>query len=333
MAWTGTRHDPYAQIGRGHEKGENKMIIRSEYVTDYAAIGALHVRAFGNRTAEASIVARLRQRRAFDPELSLVAEIEGCVVGHALFSPYRMCLLGETVPAVNLAPMAVDPAYQGRGIGARLITEGHVLAAAKGYVVSILLGHSSYYPRFGYQTHAFGSAQVATPIDEYPQDMLDVHDPTDKDVAMLNALWLHEEGAVDMALEPGPDLLDWLSPDPAVQAAVYTRGSEVVGYTRTSGKELTRPLVFLVRDHEAARAIVATMAHQSGAGASGTEYRLPLHPFSASAGAFGHATCSARETCMACTLGSGSLDEYLTRVRRGERPPGRVIWPVAFDLN
>jgi hypothetical protein len=255
------------------------------------------------------------------------------VVGHALFSPYQMRLLGETIPAVNLAPMAVDPAYQGRGVGARLISEGHVLAAAKGYVVSILLGHSSYYPRFGYQTHAFGSAQVTVPIDEHPRDMLEVHDPTNEDVAGLNALWLHEEGGVDMALEPGPDLLDWLSPDPAVQAAVYTRGSEVVGYTRTSGKEPTRPRVFLARDYEAARAIVATMTRQLGSGASGTECLLPLHPFSASAGAFGRAMCHAREACMTCSLGPGPLDEYLACVRRGERPPGRVIWPVAFDVN
>jgi putative acetyltransferase len=309
------------------------MIIRSEYVTDYANIGALHVRAFSNRIAEASIVALLRQRRAFDPELSLVAEIDGCVVGHALFSPYRMCLLGETISTVNLAPIAVDPAYQGRGVGGQLIAEGHVLAAAKGYAVSILLGHSSYYPCFGYHTHAFGSAQVAVPIDEHSQDTLEIHDPTNEDVAGLNALWLHEEGAVDMALEPGPDLLDWLSPNPAIQATVYTRDSEVVGYTRTPSKEPTRPHVFLARDHKAARAIVATITYQLGADASGKEYLLPLHPFSASAEAFGHATCNARETCMACSFGPSPLDDYLTDVRRGERPPGRVIWPVAFDLS
>ncbi len=66
------------------------MIIRSENVTDYAAIGALHARAFGNRPAEPSIVALLRQRRAFDPEFSLVAEINGRAVGHVLFSAYQM---------------------------------------------------------------------------------------------------------------------------------------------------------------------------------------------------------------------------------------------------
>jgi predicted N-acetyltransferase YhbS len=56
------------------------MIIRPEHVTDYATISALHTHAFGNRPAEAIIVALHRQRRAFDPELSLVAEIKGRVI-------------------------------------------------------------------------------------------------------------------------------------------------------------------------------------------------------------------------------------------------------------
>ncbi|MDQ6660501.1 MAG: GNAT family N-acetyltransferase, partial [Chloroflexota bacterium] len=89
------------------------MIIRPERVTDYAEIGSLHARAFGNRPGESIIVALHRQRSAFDPELSLVAESNGRVVGHVLFSPHQMRLLDQTIPTVNLAPIAVDPAYQG----------------------------------------------------------------------------------------------------------------------------------------------------------------------------------------------------------------------------
>lgn len=130
------------------------MIIRSETVADYAAIADLHARAFGHRSHEALIIALHRHRAVFDAELSLVAEIDGCVVGHALFSPHRVRLLGQDTPAVNLAPIAVDPGRQGRGIGGRLIVEGHSIASAKGYAFSFLLGHTSYYPRFGYRTHA-----------------------------------------------------------------------------------------------------------------------------------------------------------------------------------
>lgn len=312
------------------------MIIRPEAVTDYAAIGALHARAFGNRLVEAVIVALLRQRSAFDPELSLVAEMDGRVVGHALFSPYSMRLLGETILIVNLAPLAVEPAYQGRGIGSQLITEGHTLAANKGYTVSILLGHPSYYPRFGYHKRAFGVAQVVTPINGLSRDVLDTHSPTSEDIPALQALWRHEEGAVDMTLEPESALLDWLSPNPAIQATVYTRGSEVVGYTRTHSSEPDKPRVFLARDHTSARALVATMAHTLTSGTSdtsATQFILPLHPFSTSAGAFGEATCDAWDAAMACSLGSSPLDDYLALVQTGQRPPGHVIWPVAFDLE
>src|SRR5215471_15938619 len=98
--------------------------IRSETIPDYAGIAALHARAFGERPAEALIVALHRQRPAFDPDLSLVAELDGRVVGHALFSPHIVRLLGQDVRAVNLAPIAVDPAHQRSGIGGRLIVAG-----------------------------------------------------------------------------------------------------------------------------------------------------------------------------------------------------------------
>src|SRR5687768_7027727 len=108
------------------------ITIRPETPADYADIGALTARAFG-RAAEATVVALLRQRRAFDPTLSLVAEVDGRIAGHVMFSPYSLRLLGEDVHAVNLAPLAVEPLMQGRGIGGALIEYGHSLARAKGY--------------------------------------------------------------------------------------------------------------------------------------------------------------------------------------------------------
>src|SRR5260370_151786 len=136
------------------------MIIRPEHISDYAAIATLNARAFGNRTCEPAIIALKRQNRTFDPELSLVAEIDGRIVGHVLFSPHRIRLLDQSIPTVNLAPIAVEPAYQGQGIGGHLIREGHTIAAASGYTVSMLLGNTSYYPRFGYRTNAYGSSRL-----------------------------------------------------------------------------------------------------------------------------------------------------------------------------
>ncbi|PZR98869.1 MAG: hypothetical protein DLM69_08110 [Candidatus Chloroheliales bacterium] len=310
-----------------------KIIIRPEVVADYPAIADIHMRAFDNRVDVSLIVSLQRHRRSFDPELSLVAELDGRVVGHVLFSPERIRLLSQSVPAVNLSPIGIDPAYQGQGIGGRLILEGHRIAALKGYCLSILLGHPTYYPRFGYQQRAYGPSQVIAAVNVLPKDLLETRKPTSEDVPALQELWRHEEGAVDMALEPGPDLLDWLSPNTAVQATVYTRNDEVVGYTRINAKEPTKPRVFLARDSEAARAMVAMLAHALEADTPPTEYVLPLHPFSASTQAFGQATPTAWNAAMVCPLGPSPFEEYMAAVQQGQRPPGRVIWPVAFDLD
>src|SRR5690349_2467555 len=122
------------------------MIIRPETPADYADIAGINARAFGHGT-EPALVSLLRHRRDYDPELALVAEIDGRRVGYAMFVPYRVRLLGETVPVVNLAPLAVDVMYQRTGIGGALIAEGHRIAQQKGYALSMLLGHSDYYPR------------------------------------------------------------------------------------------------------------------------------------------------------------------------------------------
>jgi len=305
------------------------ILIRPEMVTDYAPLGALHARAFGYRREEPFLVTQLRQRRAFDPTLSLVAQQAGRIVGHALFSPYQMRLLDQSIPAVNLAPLAVDPACQGQGIGSRLMHEGHALAAARGFLVSILLGHPTYYPRFGYQTHAFGSAHLALSAPAPGGVLLETRAPVEEDTATLCALWQSEEGSVDMALEPERDLLDWLSPHPAIHAKVYLRAGQIAGYTRIHTDEADSPRVFLARDTAAAQAMLATIASTLP---PTTRLTLPLHPFSASAACFAQAVCTPLAAAMACELAPSPLPAYLAAIREERRPVGRPHWPVAFDL-
>lgn len=309
-----------------------KVLIRSERVTDYAAIASLHARAFDNRASEPLVVALLRQRRMFDPELSLVAEVDGHLVGHVLFSPHQMRLLESTIPAINLAPIAVEPAYQGQGIGGQLISEGHAIAASKGYRVSFLLGHPTYYPRFGYHTYAYGSSHLLLPIEQISHESLEVRKPTEEDLPQLYELWLRQEQAVDMALAPGQDLLDWLSPHPAIQASVYLHAGAIVGYTRIHQDEPTKPRYFLARDAEMAQAVVSTMMMRQQAEAHETQFTLPLHPLSSFAHELGNATCRPWEAAMACELGPSPLPDYLALIREGQRPAGRQLWSALFDL-
>lgn len=126
------------------------MIIRQEKPGDIDAVHEVVRQAFekASHTShdEHNLVNRLRKSEAFIPELSLVAEENGQVVGHILFTRVKV---GDTVQ-LGLAPLAVLPQWQGKGIGGKLIETGHALAKKLGYGYSILVGHERYYPRFGY---------------------------------------------------------------------------------------------------------------------------------------------------------------------------------------
>jgi predicted N-acetyltransferase YhbS len=305
------------------------MRIRPETIKDYPAIAALHLRAFGERPTEPLVVTLQRQSPAFDSELSLVAELEGRAIGHVLFLPHTVRLLGQDVRAVNLAPIAVDPAMQRQGIGGQLIAAGHALARDKGYAFSFLLGHTSYYPRHGYLTRAYGASSLALSTAGLPQPNLAARKPREADLAALRALWRRAEADVDFALDPGGELLDWLSPNPAIAATAYFDGEELAGYTRAHAGAPSRPRVFLARDAAAARRMAAQIAATVGAG----EVILPLHRASAGAQELGSAECTAWDAAMACPLRPSPFDQYYAEVQAGTRAPGRLIWPVAFDLE
>lgn len=123
------------------------MEIRQETAADVAAVYAVNEQAFG-RPDEANLVNRLRDNGKFT--LSLVAEENGRIIGHILFTPMTIKTETSSYPAVGLGPVAVLPEVQCQGIGSRLIETGLDLLREKGETAVIVLGHSDYYPRFGF---------------------------------------------------------------------------------------------------------------------------------------------------------------------------------------
>lgn len=108
------------------------------------------------------LVGRLRNSEAFVPELSLIAEYEDNVVGHIMFTKIKV---GNTTQ-LTLAPVSVLPEFQGKGIGTKLIEAGHEIAKRMGFEFLILIGHSSYYPRFGYSSAAKFGIQAPFEVPE-----------------------------------------------------------------------------------------------------------------------------------------------------------------------
>jgi putative acetyltransferase len=124
--------------------------IRQENTKDFSEVFEVNETAFGG-DSEARLVGLLRRTDAFIPELSLVAVSENKVIGHILFT--RIMIRtdgGKEYESLALAPMAVRPAFQKRGVGGQLIRRGLDRARQLGHKSVIVLGHEHYYPKFGF---------------------------------------------------------------------------------------------------------------------------------------------------------------------------------------
>ncbi|OGQ13052.1 MAG: GNAT family N-acetyltransferase [Deltaproteobacteria bacterium RBG_19FT_COMBO_46_12] len=127
------------------------MIIRNETVSDIEAIGKVTIAAFQNleisNHTEQFIISALRAANVLT--VSLVAEIDGRVVGHIAFSP--VTISDGSQNWYGLGPVSVLPEYQRQGIGKSLIQEGLSALKGLGGQGCVLVGNPKYYKRFGFR--------------------------------------------------------------------------------------------------------------------------------------------------------------------------------------
>jgi putative acetyltransferase len=139
------------------------VIVRAEESQDHQAVRSVNLAAF-ETAAEANLVDALRQQA--HPLVSLVAQVGEEVVGHIMFSPVSLEGHAE-LSLMGLAPMAVLPAHQRKGVGSALVRTGLQRCRALGVGAVVVLGHPGYYPRFGFQPSVpFG---IASEYDAPPE--------------------------------------------------------------------------------------------------------------------------------------------------------------------
>jgi len=156
------------------------ITIRPERSEDHAPVRQVNEQAFG-QPQEAHVVDKLRA--VCDDVLSLVAEWDGQVVGHVLFTPVVFQAGQGVIRGMGLAPLAVTPQHQRQGIGTALVKAGLAILRDSACPAVIVLGHPDYYPRFGFEPasrHGIRSQWEGVPADAF---MILIFDP----VAMAGA--------------------------------------------------------------------------------------------------------------------------------------------------
>lgn len=144
-----------------------RIIIRQETPDDFKEVFEVNRSAFGQNN-EAALVDHLRRNPAvFVPGLSLVAVGSNKIVGHILFTRIKINDGNGTMhESLGLAPMAVRPGFQKRGIGGQLIKKGFEASKKSGFKSVIVLGHENYYPKFGFEPAR--KWNIKAPVDVSP---------------------------------------------------------------------------------------------------------------------------------------------------------------------
>lgn len=132
------------------EKESLKLFIKEAGAEDYNDLIDVEYRAFGGREDVVGLVKGLLVDETAEPKVSLLAICDGKVVGHILFTKARFSEGNKQVLMHILAPLAVIPEYQKKGVGGILIKEGIKRLKAMGSKIVFVLGHADYYPRHGF---------------------------------------------------------------------------------------------------------------------------------------------------------------------------------------
>ncbi|HEX2947886.1 MAG TPA: N-acetyltransferase [Clostridia bacterium] len=320
--------------------------VRSEQTADYNAVANVNYEAFlgwhpdNPYVSEPVMVDLLRHNSLFDPELSLVAEADGQIIGHALFSPFSFVVLGRKQAGAVLGPIAVKPEFQKTGIGGALIEESHKRLKQKGFGFSLLCGHDTYYPRFGYETKMFSEAGAKIGIRAAGFDGSDlVERPvTGQDMPWIINAWQRQYAESSLALYPGNTVCEWMNTCFKCRCSMISRGDRLLGYVRYV---MSAPVIIkeLLANKEDMPEILTYLAYSRYGEAGGDLLiSLPVEMFAGLIDENNKLTLkderNAYTAFMIRVLDDNSpISQYCEKVRSGLIKPGIVRFPSIFDVD
>lgn len=165
------------------------MRIRPEKDGEQAAVWKINEQAFG-RAVEADLVDAIRASDRFVPELSLVAETDGELVGHVLLSYVRVEPGGH--PVLQLGPLAVLPAHQGRRVGSALMRHALRASDAREEPLILIEGNPRYYGKFGFERSTRAGIDPPSGVNSeyFMARKLSAHNPAIKGQAVYSDAFL-----------------------------------------------------------------------------------------------------------------------------------------------
>ena len=313
------------------------ITIRSETAADYTAIAEVVLSAFHEEkfVDEMVLVDTLRHLPGYDADLSLVAEADGRIAGHAMFTPHTVLVGGAEVGATNLAPLGVLKEYQGKGVGSALMTEGHRRAKEKGAAFDFLWGHPAYYPRFGYRTGMFGECSIVVKKNALPRCETNVEERqvTGADIPFLLSMWKDFFADAPFAIRPTGSLVDWTSHGENARTSVVLVDSAEAAYIRYRLDRPHAPAMFLARDADSAAAAAVLLASKT----EEKELKLPLYPGAAAvAERIGFPCRAVRKVWDACMIkildeSNEAIAAYVESVATDGEKTGIPLLPPLFD--
>lgn len=153
-----------------------RQIAASDYDAIYKLIKTAFETADHSDGDEQDFADGLRLSEGYIPQLDLVAQLDGQLIGHIMLTKIHVLKPdGSRLDALMVAPLSVLKEYRSAGVGSALMKEGLRIASTLGYGAAFLLGEPAYYQRFGYKpTHLHGITH-----DTYPADYLMVREIND----------------------------------------------------------------------------------------------------------------------------------------------------------
>lgn len=319
--------------------------IRSERITDYCAVANINYEAFLGwhpdnwRVSEPVMVDLLRHSENFDPDLSLIAEIAGEASGHVLFTIYQFIVAGTVQKGAVLAPIAVKPELQRMGVGTRLIEEGHRRARAKGCTFSLLCGHDSYYPRFGYRTNMFSEAGTKVMVDQpqFNPQPFSTRPVGSGDIPFITKAWRRQHGADQLALFPGEAINAWNNYGFACRCDMILKNNKILGYVRYVRTNPVHVKELLAQPEDIPDILAWLACVQYGQPQGEIHIDLPEEGLQFLHNIPGYTLTD--ERCAYTAFMVKVLDEdspiaqYCDRVQNGNTKPGIIVFPSLFDLD